>query len=159
MADFKTRQDALDQKAASVLEEYKTLMGDIQKTGTHYGEFRRLKETVFALEKVGRRNGIRPEKAPRIQAPGQRADLFVRKNAPAPKEVAEPKEHRNPFDRAANLAKRQEAEQAANPTPPDLFNRKGRVSEPHPPLPKKKAKKQRDPKRLVLASSEEKDND
>lgn len=159
MADFKARHDALDQKAASVLEEYKTLMGDIQKAGTHYSEFRRLKETVFALEKVGKRNGIRPEKAPRIPATGRRPDMFTRKNAPEAKEVAAPKEHKNLFDRAANLAKRQEAEQAGNPTPPDLFNRKGRVSEPHPPLPEKKAKKPRDPKRLLLASSEEKDND
>lgn len=157
MADFKARQDALDQKAATLLADYKTLLDDIQASKEHYKEFRRLKETVFALDKLSKRNGLFPAKKERsATAP---TGLFTRKSAaPAERSATAPaKTPPNLFDRAANMAKKTEAPAVENPAPPNLFTRK-KVSPPHDPIPAKKSKPAKDPKRKVLATSEEKED-
>src|SRR5690606_1420810 len=134
MADFQTRQTGLDHKAAALLAEYRTLLDEIAKSGKHYSEFRRLKETVFALEKIARRNGVQPAKEkPAAGAPNN--EQFIRKAAPQSRSAASATANTPPdlFNRTANREKRNTGEPIQNPTPPDIFNRKGRVSEAHPP--------------------------
>lgn len=161
MADFQARQDALDKKAAALFAEYKTLLDEIAASGKHYANFRRLKETVFGLEKVNRRNGVRPEKTERNNTPNNAQFVRSATNPPAFRSTATPPPvHTVPdlFNKAANREKKREQTEVNNPAPPpDLFSRKAKTSEPPPPIPSKKKRGEPDPKRKVLASSEEKD--
>jgi len=157
MSTFKTRHDALDQKAASLLAEYQTLQSEIAASGKHHEGFRRLKQTTFHLEKVARRNGTFKARGRKQSEP--RTDLFVRK--PADQQVRDAVPPKTPPDlfnkQTPGVASRDT--EVRNSTPPDLFSRKGRVSEPHPPLPDKKEKAAKDPKRKVVASSADKDDE
>ncbi len=156
MADYNTRQDSLDKKAAALHAEYNTLLEEIQKSGKHYSDFRRLKQTVFALGKIAKRNGIQPEKAAKSTTPPK--ELFLRGQTPAGRSVASPSAPPDLFNRGKKRDP-QPKTTVSNTPPPDLFNRKGRVSDPHPTIPSPKAKAKADPKRKVLATSEEKEVD
>lgn len=157
MSTFKTRHDALDQKAASLYAEYRTLLDEIARSGKHHEGFRRLKQAMFHLEKVVRRNGNLPKTERRTSEP--RTDLFVRKPAQQVERNAAPaKTPPDLFNRNSPPVASRDGE-IRNSTPPDLFNRKGRVSDPHPPIPAKKEKQAKDPKRKVVADSEEKNEE
>lgn len=156
MADYNTRQDSLDKKAAALHAEYNTLLEEIQKSGKHYSDFRRLKQTIFALGKIAKRNGIQPEKAAKSTTPPK--DLFLRSQTPDSRSVASPSAP--PPDLFSRGKKREsQPTTVSNTPPPDLFNRKGRVSDPQAPIPSPKAKAKADPKRKVLATSQEKEVD
>lgn len=155
MADFQAQHEALDQRMAALLQDYKALMDQIQTSREFYSGFKRLKMSVFGLERASKRNG--PVQTPARRTPSK-PDLFVKKSAsPAPERAAGQAPRTDLFVR--KIAKPPVVSSTTAPAEtPELFKRKG--PDTHlPPIPKKKPAPKADPKRKVLASSEEKEEE
>lgn len=134
--------------------EYRKLQDEIAQSGKHHEGFRRLKKTMFHLEKVARQNGTIPRVERHTSAP--RTDLFVRKPAQEVARVAETAPAApDLFNKYTPPVVSLDTE-IRNAKPPDLFKRKGNIVDPTKPIPDKKSATPKDPKRKVMADSEQK---
>lgn len=153
MSNYTTRHAALDQKAAALYAEYKALQEEIEASRQHHEGFRRLKKTMFHLEKIARQNGNLPKVERKKSEP--RTDLFVRKPAQdVERDARPPKTPPDLFNKQSPPVESRDTE-IRNSAPPDLFNRHGKVSTPNPPRPSKKQKAATDKGRKVMADSSE----
>lgn len=147
--DYTTKKNALDERAALLLQEYTDLVSEIEKSGKHFQGFRALKETRFALEKICRNNGAKLTRKQRSAPPPP--DLFLprqgetarKASAPPPTDLFVMKTHR-----VAGAVNTTAPNLFQNPTPPP----------PPPPIKKKGEQAKADGKRKVLATSEEVDD-
>jgi hypothetical protein len=148
---FSIWHQSLDEAAAELHAQVAGLVRKIQESGKFYPNFRRLKNTLFMLERLGRRNRLpKPEREKRE---GKKGETFKRLTVEATSLPA-PRVKRDIFKRP-NRPEQPDAEPAPKKPVKNIFARpkfsgtQGRVqSTPAPP---------EDHPRKILATSESED--